>query len=71
MVANMPGTLARTSTFALKNATIAMAGKGWKQALKDDVHLCNGLDVAQRKVTCEAVAKDLEYAYINATSLLR
>ena len=42
-VANMPGAVARTSTFALNNATIghalALADKGWKQALKDDPHL--------------------------------
>ena len=42
-VANMPGAVARTSTFALNNATIghalALAEKGWKQALKDNPHL--------------------------------
>ncbi len=73
-VANMPGAVARTSTFALNNATIghaiALAGKGWKQALKDDVHLRNGLNVAQGKVTYEAVAKDLGYAYVNAEALI-
>ena len=51
MVANMPGAAARTCTFALNNATIghaiALAGKGWKQALNDDAHLRNGLNVAQ------------------------
>ena len=49
-VANMPGAVARTSTFALNNATIghavALADKGWKQALKDNEHLKNGLNVA-------------------------
>ena len=73
-VANMPGAVARTSTFALNNATIghalALADKGWKQALKDNVHLKNGLNVAQGQVTYEAVARDLGYAYVSADSLL-
>ena len=73
-VANMPGAVARTSTFALNNATIAhavaLADKGWKQALKDDVHLKNGLNVALGQVTYEAVAKDLGYPYVNADTLL-
>jgi alanine dehydrogenase len=70
----MPGAVARTSTFALNNATIAhavaLAGKGWKQALRDDVHLKNGLNVASGKVTYEAVADDLGYSYVNSDSLL-
>jgi alanine dehydrogenase len=73
-VANMPGAVARTSTFALNNATIghavALADKGWKQALKDNAHLKNGLNVANGQVTYEAVAKDLGYAYVNADTLL-
>jgi alanine dehydrogenase len=73
-VANMPGAVARTSTFALNNATIghavALANKGWKQALKDNPHLKNGLNVANGQVTYEAVAKDLGYAYVNADTLL-
>ena len=73
-VANMPGAVARTSTFALNNATIghavALATKGWKQALSDDVHLRNGLNVCQGKVTYEAVARDLGYDYTPAASLL-
>jgi alanine dehydrogenase len=73
-VANMPGAVARTSTFALNNATIghavALADKGWKQALKDNAHLKNGLNVALGKVTYEAVAKDLGYAYVSADTLL-
>ncbi len=59
-VANMPGAVARTSTFALNNATLpfalALADKGWRQALKDDVHLRAGLNVHDGKVTCEPVA---------------
>jgi alanine dehydrogenase len=73
-VANMPGAVARTSTFALNNATIghavALADKGWKQALKDNVHLKNGLNVCQGQVTYEAVAQDLGYSYVSADSLL-
>ncbi len=73
-VANMPGAVARTSTFALNNATIghalALAGKGWKQALRDNAHLRNGLNVAEGQVTFEAVARDLGYAYVSADSLL-
>ena len=73
-VANMPGAVARTSTFALNNATIAhavaLADKGWKQALKDNAHLKNGLNVANGQVTYEAVAKTLGYNYVNADSLL-
>ena len=73
-VANMPGAVARTSTFALNNATIghavALASKGWRQALEDDVHLRQGLNVCQGKVTYAAVAKDLGYDYVPAESLL-
>ena len=73
-VANMPGAVARTSTFALNNATIghavALADKGWKQALKDNAHLKNGLNVANGQVTYEAVAQDLGYTYVSADTLL-
>jgi alanine dehydrogenase len=73
-VTNMPGAVARTSTFALNNATIgpaiALAGKGWRQALKDDVHLKNGLNVCQGKITHEAVARDLSYDYVAADTFL-
>ena len=73
-VANMPGAVARTSTFALNNATIghalAIANKGWKQALREDVHLRQGLNVAQGQVTYEAVAQTLGYAYVPAEGLV-
>ncbi len=71
-VANMPGGVARTSTYALNNVTLphalALADKGWKQALADDAHLANGLNVWDGKVTYEAVARDLglEYTPISA-----
>lgn len=58
-VANMPGGVARTSTLALNNATLpfglAIANKGLKQAMADDVNLLNGLNVYQGKVTYKAV----------------
>jgi len=73
-VANMPGAVARTSTFALNNATIrhalALADKGWKQACRDDAHLKNGLNVCQGMVTCEAVARELGLSYVAPDSLL-
>ncbi len=72
-VANMPGGVARTSTFALNNATLpfglAIADKGWKKALADDPHLRNGLNVALGKVTYKAVADDLKYDYVPAEKL--
>jgi alanine dehydrogenase len=73
-VANMPGAVARTSTFALNNATLpftlALADKGWKQALADDVHLRNGLNVCLGEVTYEAVALALGYAWREPATLL-
>ena len=60
-VTNMPGAVARTSTFALNNATLpftlALADKGWRQALADDCHLRDGLNVAGGNVTYKAVAQ--------------
>jgi len=54
-VANMPGAVARTSTFALNNATLPfildLADKGYEQAMKDDPHLRNGLNVIGGKIT--------------------
>jgi len=73
-VANMPGAVARTSTFALNNATIghavALANKGWQRAMADDSHLRRGLNVCQGKITFEAVARALGYDYSPAESLL-
>ena len=73
-VANMPGGVSRTSTYALNNATLpfvlALANKGWRQALLDDPHLRNGLNVASGKVTCLEVANDLNYEYFPAESVL-
>jgi alanine dehydrogenase len=73
-VANMPGAVARTSTFALNNATLggalALADKGWRKALKDDPHLRAGLNVADGKVTCKPVADAHGMAYVAAETLL-
>lgn len=64
-VANMPGAVARTSTYALNNATLphalAIANLGWKAALRADPHLANGLNVWNGKVTCEPVALSQGY----------
>lgn len=73
-VANMPGAVARTSTFALANATlphaIALADKGVVQALHDDVHLRNGLNVHDGRLTHRAVADALGLPYTPATEAL-
>ncbi|MEO8508222.1 MAG: alanine dehydrogenase, partial [Betaproteobacteria bacterium] len=73
-VANMPGGVPRTSTFALNNATLpyalALADHGWKRALADDPHLRNGLNVALGKVTCKPVAEALGYACTDPLALL-
>jgi alanine dehydrogenase len=73
-VANMPGAVARTSTFALNNATLpfalALADKGWKKALTDDPHLRNGLNVHDGKITCKPVAEAHHMAYVSAESVL-
>lgn len=66
-VANMPGAVARTSTLALTNATlpfiIALANKGYRKAIEEDIHLRNGLNIHRGKVTYAAVAKELGYEY--------
>ena len=73
-VANMPGAVARTSTFALNNATLpfvmALADKGVGQALADNHHLRNGLNVYKGAVTFEAVARALDVDYLPADEAL-
>ena len=73
-VANMPGAVSHISTYALNNVTLpfalALADKGYKQALLDDQHLLNGLNVCQGKVSYEAVAHSLGYDYIEAKTAL-
>ncbi len=71
-VTNMPGAVARSSTFALTNATLpfvlALAEKGWKQALREDPHLRDGLNVHAGQVTHAAVAHDLGFSHIPPTA---
>ena len=73
-VANMPGAVARTSTYALNNVTLPHALKianlGWKAALKANPHLANGLNVHEGKITYQAVARDLGYDYVPLTEVL-
>jgi len=73
-VANMPGGVARTSTFALTNATLpyvlALADKGYRKALLDDAHLREGLNVHHGAVTYKAVAEALGYEHVSATEAL-
>ncbi|RKU04533.1 alanine dehydrogenase [Burkholderia sp. Nafp2/4-1b] len=73
-VANMPGAVARTSTFALNNATLghalALADKGWKRAMSDDPHLRAGLNVCDGHITYEAVASALGLPYVPAEDVL-
>jgi len=73
-VANMPGAVPRTSTFALNNATlpfiIALADKGYKQALADDMHLLNGLNVYRGQITNSAVAEALNKSFIPAATVI-
>lgn len=74
-VANMPGAVARTSTYALNNATLpyvlALADKGWSLALRDDAHLRNGLNVLAGRVACRAVAEQHGYAHWPAEEALQ
>lgn len=73
-VANMPGAVARTSTYALNNATLpftlALANKGYKKALADDKHLMEGLNVAHGHVTYKAVADVHKMKYVSAQEAL-
>ena len=74
-VANMPGAVARTSTYALNNVTLphalAIANMGWKPALTANPHLAEGLNVHAGKVTFEAVAAELGYEYAPVAELLK
>ena len=73
-VANMPGAVPRTSTFALNNATLPftlqLANKGPIQAMKDNPHLLEGLNVHRGKVTYADVARDLGYDYTPASEAI-
>jgi alanine dehydrogenase len=72
-VTNMPGAVARTSTFALNNATLpfalALADKGWRKAIAEDPHLRNGLNVHEGRVTCRPVAEALGLPFTSPEAL--
>jgi alanine dehydrogenase len=69
-VANMPGAVARTSTYALNNVTLPhvlrITDLGWREALRHDPHLLNGLNVWNKKITCRPVASELGYDFTPA-----
>ena len=74
-VANMPGAVAHTSTWALTHATLPyaleLANKGYRQALSDRPGLRDGLNVCLGKVTNRNVADDLGYTYVPPEQALR
>jgi alanine dehydrogenase len=74
-VANMPGGVARTSTFALTNATLpyvmALADKGYRKALLDDANFRDGLNIHHGKVAHKAVAEALGYDYTPTQEALK
>src|SRR6266852_2866761 len=74
-VTNMPGAVARTSTFALNNVTLpfvlALADNGWRRALGLDTQLRNGLNVYEGAITYRAVAEALKLPYMPAEQALR
>ena len=73
-VANMPGGVPRTSTYALNNVTLphvlTLANEGWRQALRHDAHLRDGLNVHAGQITCQEVADSLGYPFVAAEDLL-
>lgn len=73
-VANMPGAVPRTSTYALNNATLpfglALADKGWRAALADNPHLKAGLNVCAGRITHATVARDLGYDFTDPETFL-
>jgi alanine dehydrogenase len=74
-VTNMPGAVARTSTFALNNVTLpfvlALADKGLRRALAEDPHFRNGLNIHDGQVTHKAVADALKLPYVRAEAALK
>jgi len=73
-VTNMPGAVARTSTFALSNVTtsfvLALADKGLRRALTEDPHLRDGLNVHDGRITYRAVADALRLPFTPADQAL-
>jgi len=73
-VANMPGAVARTSTYALNNVTLPhalrIANMGWQAAMRADPHLLAGLNVWDGKITYEAVARALDLPFAEPETAL-
>lgn len=73
-VANMPGAVARTSTFALNNATlpyiIKLANQGYRDALLQDTGFLAGLNIVHGKVTCKEVANAFGLNYVEPAAAL-
>ena len=78
-VANMPGAVARTSTYALNNVTLPHALRiadafdgpgGWQEALRCNPHLAAGLNVHDGQVTYQAVAEELGYPFVPVAEIL-
>ena len=73
-VANMPGAVPYTSSFALTNATLpyalSIARKGWKKALADDAALLRGLNIVEGKVTLQALSDEFALPYHAPETLL-
>lgn len=74
-VANMPGAVAGTSTYALTNETLnyarRLANKGWKQAMRENRPLQLGLNIAEGRVTLRDIAEQFGYNYVAAETLLQ
>jgi alanine dehydrogenase len=73
-VANMPGAVARTSTFALNHATLPFAlrlADDWQKALKEDAHFRDGLNVYRGSISCAPVAEALGYKYASAQQIVQ
>jgi alanine dehydrogenase len=73
-VANMPGAVARTSTYVLNNVTLPhalrIADLGWREAMRQDAHLASGLNVHAGHVTYPAVARELGYDLLDITQAI-
>lgn len=73
-VANMPGAVPYTSTYALNHATLpfvlALADKGWQRAMQDDPHLRDGLNICRGSITHRGVAEALGLPYAEPTRVL-
>ncbi len=74
-VTNMPGAVPKTSTFALNNVTLpfilAVANLGYKQAMRHDANLMNGLNIHKGRLTHKAVASALQQEYVPAETIIK